>query len=180
MNGDLIQDHIIYFYKKTMKVFNLLPLLFFAFCSHAQDMKPFIPEGDAKYFDFWEGTWCLLKDDNTIDTSICFKVRRSVNPSSFIEEWQPGALALRAWDKTNNKWGFVWISSNGLYQVWDTKKVDNNWYIYKEFNINGEKYLSRQGFILQPDGTVLRISEKTHDEKTWELRFSQRLKKIKT
>lgn len=164
--------------------FSLLSILILiSLYGHAQDTKPFAPEGDAKYFDFWEGDWYLLKDDNTIDTSTHFKIQRSVHPSSFIEEWQFGngmrSVALRAWDKTNNKWGFVWVSDNGLYQVWDSKKVDGNWYIYKEFDINGDKYLSRQAFILQPDGTVLRISEKTYDEKKWELRFKQRLKKFK-
>lgn len=166
-----------------MKILFLLSFLFAFKTSYQQDMKPFIPEGDAKYFDFWEGTWCLLKDDNTVDSTVCFKVQRSVHPSAFTEEWgtlkDRSAVALRAWDKTNNKWGFVWVSANGLYQVWDTKKIDGNWYIYKQFTVEGDTYLSRQSFILQPDGTVLRISEKSYDEKKWEVRFKQRLKKIK-
>ena len=112
-----------------------------------------------------------------------FRVTRSVNAAAFEEKWQFGSgaesFALRAWDKTNNKWGFGWISDNGLFQVWDTRKVDGQWYIYKEFTIDGDTYLSRQGLLLQPDGTVLRVSEKTYDEKKWELRFSQRLKKVK-
>jgi hypothetical protein len=163
----------------------LFSCIFFFIVSNlsAQDTKPFTPSGDAKYFDFWEGTWFVLKDDNGIDSSAWFKVTRNVNQSSFLEEWKFSegmrSTALRAWDKTNNKWGFVWISDNGLYQVWDTRKVDGNWYIYKEFTINGDTYLSRQGFIPQADGTVLRISEKTYDEKKWELRFKQRLKKIR-
>ena len=75
------------------------------------------------------------------------------------------SVAIRAWDKTAKKWGFVWISDNGLYQVWETKKVGNDWYFYKKFTVGGDTYLSRQGFLPQPDGTVLRISEKTYDEK---------------
>jgi hypothetical protein len=59
------------------------------------------------------------------------------------------------------------------------KKIEGQWYIYKQFTINGDTCLSRQDFIPQPDGTVLRVSEKTYDEKKWELRFKQRLKKIK-
>lgn len=162
----------------------LFLLISFTCCKSffAQDTKPFIPEGDAKYFDFWEGTWFVVKDDNTIDTSSYFKITRSVNQSCFIEEWKFGngmrSIAIRSWDKTNNKWGFVWASDNGLYQVWDTKKIDGNWYIYKQFTIEGDTYLSRQSFILQPDGTVVRTSEKTYDEKKWELRFTQRLKKV--
>lgn len=162
-------------------------LLFACFCRffaslYAQDTKPFAPEGEANYYNFWVGTWVLLKDDNTLDTTTYFMVKKGVHPSSFTEEWKFGngskSMAIRAWDKTNNKWGFVWVSDNGLYQVWDTKKVNEHWYLYKQFTINGDTYLSRQGFIPQADGTVLRISEKTYDEKTWEVRFKQRLKKL--
>ena len=165
-----------------MKLIMILYSLMLMEICLAQDTKPFIPEGDATYFDFWPGTWMEIKEDGSIDSTSHFRVTRSVNPSSFTEEWQfangARSMAVRAWDKTNNKWGFVWVSDNGLYQVWDSRKVDGNWYIYKQFSINGDHYLSRQGFILQPDGTVLRISEKTYDEKTWQLRFKQRLKKI--
>jgi hypothetical protein len=159
---------------------------FFAFWGigiavYAQDTQPFVPEGDGKYYDFWAGTWYVLKDDNTPDTAAYFKVKKSVHPTAFTEEWQFGngakSIAIRSWDKTNNKWGFVWVSDNGLYQVWESKKVGGDWYIYKQFTINGDTYLSRQGFIPQADGTVLRISEKTYDEKTWEVRFKQRLKR---
>lgn len=143
----------------------------------AQDTKPLVLTDDAHYFDFWEGTWYVVKDDNTLDTTNYFSVKRSVNPAAFEEKWGTFSIAVRAWDKTNNKWGFVWVSSNGLYQVWDSRKVGDHWYIYKHFDLNGDKYLSRQGFLLQPDGTVLRISEKSYDEKTWELRFKQTLRK---
>ena len=59
----------------------------------------------------------------------------------------------------------------------DVYKRQDKWYIYKWFTINGETYLSRQGFFMQPDGTVLRISEKSLDEQHWELRFKQILVK---
>ena len=155
--------------------------LIFNFCL-AQDTKPFVPEGDANYFKFWEGKWVVVKDDYTLDTSSYFVVRKSVNPASYVEEWHfangMNSLAVRAWDKTAGKWGFVWISDNGLYQVWDTRKVDGHWYIYRNFDVNGDRYLSRQGFIPQPDGTVLRVSEKSYDDKNWELRFRQKLRRV--
>lgn len=148
----------------------------------AQDTKAFIPEGEAKYFDFWEGKWVVMKEDNSLDTASYFIVKKSVNPASYVEEWHfangMSSFAIRAWDKTEGKWGFVWISDNGLYQVWDTRKIDGNWYIYRNFDINGDKYLSRQSFIPQSDGTVIRVSEKSYDDKRWELRFRQRLRKI--
>lgn len=158
-------------------------LILSTFATNGQDEKAMIPTEDSHYFDFWEGTWYGIKDDNTIDSAICFRVTRSVHPAAFYEEWKfangARSVALRAWDKTNNKWGFVWVSDNGLYQEWDTRKTDGHWFIHKQFTISGDTYLSRQGFLLQPDGTVLRISEKTYDEKKWELRFKQHLKKIK-
>ena len=130
--------------------------------------------------------WCAesseIKANGTLDSNSYFKVKKGVHPACFLEEWHfnngMNAVAIRSWDKTNNKWGFVWVSDNGLYQVWDTKKVEGNWYIYKQFTVNNDTYISRQGFIPQADGTVLRISEKTYDEQKWELRFKQRLKKI--
>ncbi|MGK2864928.1 MAG: hypothetical protein ACSLE0_23550 [Chitinophagaceae bacterium] len=150
----------------------------------AQDSNSLVLTEDAHYFDFWEGDWYEIKENNKVDSNSYFKVKRSVHPASFIEEWQLGngskSIALRAWDKTNSKWGFVWISDNGLYQVWDTRKINGQWYFCKSFNVNGDVYLSRQGFIQQPDGTVLRISEKSYDEKNWELRFKQILRKAGT
>ena len=165
-----------------MKKLFIALFIFITHSSYAQDMKSFVAEGEAKYFDFWEGNWFEIKDDNSVDSASSFKVVRSVHPACFTEEWQSSngmkSIATRAWDKTNNKWGFVWVSDNGLYQVWDSRKIDNHWYIYKQFTINGDTYLSRQAFIPQPDGTVLRISEKSYDDKKWELRFKQRLKKV--
>lgn len=164
-----------------MKKSILLFVIFSGFRLSAQDTLKFKPAGDAKYFDFWEGTWYETKPDKTIDSNSYFKIKRSVNPACFLEEWHfangMSSIAIRSWDKTNNKWGFVWASDNGLYQVWDTRKIDGNWYIYKQFTINGDTYMSRQSFVLQPDGTVLRLSEKSYDEKKWEERFRQVLVK---
>ena len=106
--------------------------------SFSQDIKPFLPEGEATYFNFWEGTWHVLNDDNSIDNNSYFVVEKSVHPSCFLEQWHYKGgfnIALRTWDKTNDKWGFVWVSTNGLYQVWDTRKLGNDWYIYKQFTI---------------------------------------------
>ncbi|HUR10717.1 MAG TPA: hypothetical protein VM012_05080 [Flavitalea sp.] len=165
-----------------MRYLFVLLLFYLSGNGMSQDTKPFVPDGDAKYFDFWEGTWCEVKDDDSIDSTTYFKIKRSIHPACFLEEWHFSngmtSIAIRTWDKSNATWGFVWVSDNGLYQVWDTKKVNGNWYIYRRFTINNDSYLSRQGFILQPDGTVLRISEKSYDEKNWELRFKQKLKRI--
>lgn len=177
--------NVIKYYPGQMKTILLLFFIALLFNQDtpAQDSNSLILTEEAHYFDFWEGTWFEIKENNQVDSSSYFKVKRSVHPASFIEEWQHGAgnksIALRAWDKTSLKWGFVWVSDNGLYQVWDTRKINGHWYIYRSFNVSGDKYLSRQGFIQQPDGTVLRISEKSYDEKNWELRFKQKLQKTR-
>ncbi|HMG90468.1 MAG TPA: hypothetical protein VK589_10415 [Chryseolinea sp.] len=170
-----------------MKAICISILFSLSVASFAQDTKELVITEDAKYFDFWVGTWHVINENGTIDSTSYFKIKRSVHSAAFEEEWQLAvdktkplkSVALRAWDKSNNKWGFVWVSDNGLYQIWDSRKVDGHWYIYKQFTVNGDTYLSRQGFLLQPDDTVLRISEKTYDEKKWEVRFKQRLKKVK-
>ncbi|MBA4849221.1 hypothetical protein [Emticicia sp. BO119] len=157
-------------------------IIFFLAClfvntGTGQDTKTFVPEGDARYFDFWPGKWYVQNEDKTIDSLSFFNVKKGVHEASFVEEWYfkniGKSIAIRTWDKTNNKWGFVWASENGLYQVWNSKKIGDNWFIYNQFTVNGETYLSRQGFIPQKDGTVLRISEKSIDEIHWETRFKQ-------
>jgi len=164
-----------------MKNILSLFLIIYWIQGQSQDQNALMMTDDAQYFSFWSGKWLLLRDDGSVDSTTFYKVNRSVHDASFFEEWQMGpgnkSIAIRAWDKTNSKWGFVWVSSNGLFQVWDTRKVGKDWYIYKEFDVNGDKYLSRQGFILQENGTVLRISEKSYDGLKWELRFKQILKK---
>ena len=71
---------------------------------------------------------------------------------------------------------YTWVSDNGLYQVWEGRKDHHDWWIYRHFDVVGDRYLSRQGFLPRADGSVTRISQKSYDEgQTWELRFQQRL-----
>src|SRR4051794_22360174 len=92
-------------------------LLSLVFClagltSFCQDIKPFTVEGEAKYFDFWEGTWYKIVNDKLDTTSTCFKVKKGVHAAAWMEDWKMVldsthtvlASAVRAWDKTNNKW----------------------------------------------------------------------------
>jgi hypothetical protein len=45
----------------------------------------------------------VLKENNALDSNSYFKVKRSVHPASFTEEWQFGngskSIAIRTWDK---------------------------------------------------------------------------------
>jgi hypothetical protein len=165
-----------------MKKYSFLIFLLLTITGFAQDIKPFTPSGEANYYNFWEGNWYKVVNDKPDITSTHFKVSKGIHPAAWMEEWDMvidstlriKASAIRAWDKTNNKWMYTWVSDNGLFQVWEGRKVDNDWYIYKEFDINGDKYLSRQGWIPMEKNKLMRISEKSYDNgKTWQLRFKE-------
>ena len=153
----------------------------------AQDTKPFTPEGDARYYDFWIGTWQQVRNGKVDPSGTTFVVTRSVNGAAMREDWRMvmdstsklAATALRAWDKTNARWMYTWVSENGLYQVWEGRKVGSDWYIYKHFDINGDKYLSRQGWIPAGENRITRVSEKSYDEGvTWQLRFRETYERV--
>ena len=123
--------------------------------------------------------------DGVADTAgTRFEVTPSVHPAAFEERWrlvlddgqELRSTALRAWDKTAGRWMYTWVSDNGLYQVWEGRKDRHGWWVYRHFDVDGDRYLSRQGFFPLKDGSVLRISQKSYDEGiTWEERFRQRL-----
>jgi hypothetical protein len=148
----------------------------------AQDVPqtPFPP--DARYFDFWEGVWHQVVEGRPDTSSTRFIVRRGVHPASWEEEWRMRiagdtimtASALRSWDATKGRWGYVWVSSAGHFQVWEGRKVGNDWYIYRPFEFPSDRYLSRQAWLPVGPGRIRRISQKSYDEgKTWELRFEE-------
>ena len=165
-----------------LKYIFLFILLWLSHPGKSQDTKSLNPENDAQYFDFWKGTWYIEKGGKPDTASNYMQITQGVNPDVWKEEWRlltPDgktlySSAIRAWDKTNNKWMFVWISDNGLFQIWEGRKYGDDWYICRDFDVNGDKYLSRQGFIPVSKNRVMRISEKSHDNgKTWELRFKE-------
>jgi hypothetical protein len=67
---------------------------------------------------------------------------------------------------------FTWISDNGLFQVWEGQKVGDDWYIVKEFNIDGEIILSRQAWIPEGDHRLRRVLQRSTDGgETWVTRY---------
>jgi hypothetical protein len=134
---------------------------------------------DTHYYDFWPGTWVEVVD-GVVDTSATiFTVRRSVSAASYEEDWRlvydgesHESKALRAWDQVNERWMFTWISDNGLFQVWEGQKVGDDWYIVKEFNIDGEIILSRQAWIPEGDHRLRRVLQRSTDGgETWVTRY---------
>jgi hypothetical protein len=90
------------------------------------------------------------------------------------------AKGLRVWDDSTASWQYVWMSEKGHFQIWESKKANGNWYIYRRFNINGDRYLSRQAWIPESDERLMRISEKSYDDgTTWTLRFKEYYRKVK-
>ena len=61
-----------------MKIVLFIACLYISCSCICQDIKPFVADGDAKYFDFWEGTWYELKPDNSLDSTSYFKIKRGI------------------------------------------------------------------------------------------------------
>jgi hypothetical protein len=145
-----------------------------------QDTRPLIESADTHYYDFWVGQWADKKADASA-SGPAFTVTRGVHAGALEETWS-GALsarAFRAWDKTTGRWMHVWISSNGLFQVWEGRKVGDDWYMFKEFDVDGDRYLSRQAVLRQGEREAVRISERSDDGgKTWTVRFRQELRRV--
>ncbi len=147
----------------------------------AQDMKPLDITGEANYYAFWPGTWYRLVDGKADMTATSFTITKSVNDAVLREEWRMvvdstvvHAIALRAWDKISNRWGYTWVSDNGLYQVWDGRKVGNDWFIERPFEIAGQKFLSRQSWVPAGPDRVVRTGERSFDNgMTWQPRFRE-------
>ncbi|MCK6544174.1 hypothetical protein L6Q79_16010 [bacterium] len=142
---------------------------------------------DRHYFDFWEGRW-FQEINGVVDTTKTrFDVIRGIHPYSFEERWTMSfdtsymnARGIRVWDDSNKVWSYIWMSERGHFQIWEGRKVNSDWYIYRNFNINGDKYLSRQAWLPKTDERLERVSEKSYDNgKTWILRFREYYKKIK-
>ena len=146
---------------------------------HAQTDAAMQESDDTHYYDFWPGTWVEVVD-GVVDTSAAvFAVRQSVNPAAFEEQWRlvydgeaHYSTALRAWDQVTNRWMFSWVSENGLFQVWEGVKVGHDWYIAKEFDIDGEIVHSRQAWIPDGENRLTRVLERSTDGgETWETRY---------
>ena len=144
----------------------------------AQTMRPLVESADTHYFDFFVGRWLPVVYGRVDTTGTSFTVRRSVNAAAFEEQWAQRldnqvlrSVALRAWDQVANRWMFSWVSDNGLYQVWHGEKVGNDWYIVREFDFDGQKFLSRQAWISDGTNRLTRVMERSTDGgKTWQTR----------
>ena len=144
----------------------------------AQTTRPLVENADTHYFDFFVGRWFPAVDGRVDTTGTSFTVRRSVNAAAFEEQWAQRldnrvlrSVAFRAWDQVANRWMFSWVSDNGLFQVWQGEKVGDDWYIVREFDFEGQKFLSRQAWIPDGPNRLTRVMERSTDGgKTWQTR----------
>lgn len=145
---------------------------------YGQTDEPMEDSFEAHYFDFWPGTWVEVVDGTPDRSATTFEVSQGVHRAAFEERWRlvyggtdHNSTALRAWDRVKERWMFTWVSDNGLYQVWEGKKFGDDWYIVREFEIDGERFLSRQAWIPTSDGELVRVMERSFDGgHTWEPR----------
>ncbi len=155
--------------KNTIVVFALLAI---SFQLAAQKTA-----SDSLYYKDWVGEW--YKDvDGNIESNPTFVVKRGLYNCAFEEYWMGAggdfSIAWRAWDTRTQKWDFAWMSTDGLFQLWEGEKVNATWYMFKSFVINGNVILSRQAFIPEGKNQLIRTSEHSADDgKTWKLRFKE-------
>jgi hypothetical protein len=146
----------------------------------AQDLSKVPDSPDQRYYDWWIGRWQREVDGRIDSAATEFLVSRAPS-GAIVEQWRLvfdstslGATAIRAFDKAWNRWMYVWTSSAGNFQVWEERRVGDKWYIYREFDIAGDRYLSRQAWLPEGPGRLTRISEKSYDGGvTWQLRFRE-------
>lgn len=150
--------------------------------ARAQNTRPLEADPGSRYYDFWPGTWFQVVNGAVDTTRTAFRVEVDVHRAAFVERWRlvipPAdtlhATALRAWDVTEDRWMYTWISDGGLHQVWDGRRVGNDWYLYREFDTPDGPVLSRQAWIPRGPGRLERISEHSVDGgETWQLRFRE-------
>ena len=142
-------------------------------------LAPAQPQADARYYDFWPGTWCEVADGRPDADKSCFIVAQGVHAAAFDEQWvqhvDGGTLksrAMRAWDPIEKRWMLVWISAEGHFQIWNGVKIGRDWYIVRSFEQEGRTFLSRQAWIPSGPDRLVRIMERSFDEgATWQPRY---------
>lgn len=160
-----------------MKIQLFLATTLLASMSFAQSSST----SDSTYYSNWVGEWYKFENDQ-LSNQPTFIIKRGLYNSSFEEYWIGAggdfSMAWRAWDSRTQQWDFAWMSTDGLFQLWEGKKVEDTWYMYKTFIIDDKEILSRQAFIPQGKDELIRTSEHSTDNgETWRLRFSENYRK---
>jgi hypothetical protein len=144
--------------------------------AHGQQLQP--PDSsDVHYYDRWPGAWHRI-DGGRTDSLPTFEIRRGPG-NSFLENWylvidgkRSPSFGLRSWDPGTGTWRLVWVSDPDLFQIWDGIKLEDGWYIIRQFGDGADAFLSRQAWIPQGSDRFLRTIERSADGgRTWTIRY---------
>jgi hypothetical protein len=104
------------------------------------------------------------------------ELRQTVTPvfdgCGHLERWTGGptgeAYGVRAWDARTQKLYYTWVSPVVPPQIWEGRKEQGAWRFYREWELNGEKILSRTYWVPKAGDKFDRIVEQSRDAgKTW-------------
>jgi hypothetical protein len=154
--------------------------------ARAQTDRPFVPTPDSRAFDWWVGRWFEVVDGKPDTTGGAFLVTRGPNGAAFEETWRfgrdagsRGSRAMRAWDQWTNRWMFAWVAENALFQVWEGRKFGDTWYIVRPFEVDGQRWVTRQAWIPTGPDRMVHVSERSMDgERTWQPRFRREFARV--
>jgi hypothetical protein len=139
---------------------------------------------DVHYYDGWPGTWYRVEGER-VDSLPTFEVRKGPG-HSFLEDWylvidgkRTSSFALRSWDPETKMWRLAWVADPEYFQIWDGVKHPEGWYITRKFVQGAETFWSRQAWIPQGPGRMLRTIERSTDGgRTWTVRSRSEYRRL--
>jgi hypothetical protein len=150
-------------------------------------------EKERKFFDFLIGEWRMEKLVAQGETGIggddVFKFRKTLDGNGIFSEWyfnrgtttKPNFIEgeyTSAFDNNSKTWSFYYISPF-VSQFYQGLKENGNWWFYKDYNLNGDKFTQRQAWEKIDENTILRIIENSRDGgKTWQRGYAATLKRV--
>jgi hypothetical protein len=151
--------------------------------AHGQRASP-ADSADLRYYDGWPGVWHRVEGER-IDSLPTFEVRRGPG-NSFLETWhltidgkRISSLGLRSWDPATSTWRLVWVADPDLFQIWDGIKLEDGWYLLRQFGDGADAFLSRQAWIPHGSDRLLRTIERSVDGgRTWTVRYRDFFRRV--
>lgn len=149
---------------------------------------------ERMFFDYIIGEWKMEKLISQGETGIggddIFKFRKTLNDNGIFSEWyfnrgtksKPNFINgeyYSAFDNNSRTWSFYYISPF-VSQFYQGVKENGNWWFYKEYDLNGDKFIQRQAWEKIDADTLVRIIENSRDGgKTWRRGYEATLKRVK-
>lgn len=165
-----------------MKSFSKVMLIFLS--GSFMSVCPSFGQQNSAYFDFWKsGQWTseiTIFNQDTIQEKDSFSVQKMDGKNAFLEDWSifigdgeyVSATVIRAFDQETKKWRLFYIDDLNA-QSWESKLSENTLWFYKQFTYNGKVFYSRQSWVLESEGRVVRKIERSEDNQNWKPRYWQ-------